>query len=102
MDWGLVAIGGGEHAPAVSVERMPPVELRWPTRRVRSSSSIHDVNGHIGVRWTFTWPRAPVLVWHLLTHETDYRWAPADLTEGKIRRVELAAAFAGPAEWCSM
>lgn len=32
-----------------------------------------------------------VLVWHLLTHETDYRWAPADLTEGKVRRVELAA-----------
>ena len=32
-----------------------------------------------------------VLAWHLLTHETDYRWAPADLTEGKLRRVELAA-----------
>jgi len=32
-----------------------------------------------------------VLAWHLLTHETEYRWAPADLTEGKVRRVELAA-----------
>jgi hypothetical protein len=32
-----------------------------------------------------------VLAWHLLTHDVDYRWAPARLTATKIRAVELAA-----------
>ncbi len=32
-----------------------------------------------------------VLAWHLLTHDLDYRWAPARLTAEKIRAVELAA-----------
>jgi transposase len=32
-----------------------------------------------------------VLTWHLLTHDVDYRWAPARLTATKIRAVELAA-----------
>jgi hypothetical protein len=32
-----------------------------------------------------------VLAWHLLRHEVDYRWAPARLTDAKIRAVELAA-----------
>lgn len=32
-----------------------------------------------------------VLAWHLLTHDVDYRWAPARLTAEKLRRVELAA-----------
>jgi transposase len=32
-----------------------------------------------------------VLAWHLLTHDTDYRWAPARLTATKIRAIELAA-----------
>jgi transposase len=32
-----------------------------------------------------------VLAWHLLTHDVDYRWAPARLTAAKIRTVELAA-----------
>jgi transposase len=32
-----------------------------------------------------------VLAWHLLTHDADYRWALTELTEGKLRRVEMAA-----------
>ena len=32
-----------------------------------------------------------VLAWHLLSHDVDYRWAPARLTAAKIRAVELAA-----------
>ena len=32
-----------------------------------------------------------VLAWQLLTHDVDYRWAPARLTATKIRAVELAA-----------
>jgi transposase len=32
-----------------------------------------------------------VLAWHLLTHNTDYRWTPASLTASKRRRVELKA-----------
>lgn len=32
-----------------------------------------------------------ILAWHLLTHDVDYRWAPARLTATKIRAVELAA-----------
>jgi hypothetical protein len=35
-----------------------------------------------------------VLAWHLLTHNTDYRWAPASLTAQKRRRVELKAGAA--------
>ncbi len=30
-----------------------------------------------------------VLAWHLLSHDADYRWAPASLTAGKLRRLEL-------------
>ncbi len=32
-----------------------------------------------------------VLAWHLLTHNTDYRWTLASLTASKRRRVELKA-----------
>jgi len=35
-----------------------------------------------------------VLAWHLLTHDPDYRWAPASLTAQKRRRVELKAGAA--------
>jgi transposase len=35
-----------------------------------------------------------VLAWHLLTHDTDNRWAPARLTATKIRAIELAAGAA--------
>lgn len=32
-----------------------------------------------------------VLVWHLLTHDEDYRWSPFVRTADKVRRLELAA-----------
>lgn len=32
-----------------------------------------------------------VLAWHLLTEDTDYRWAPTHLTATKVRAMELAA-----------
>jgi hypothetical protein len=32
-----------------------------------------------------------VLAWHLLSDDTDYRWASATLTAGKLRQVELKA-----------
>lgn len=32
-----------------------------------------------------------VLAWHLLTHHTEYRWAPPSLTAQKHRRVQLKA-----------
>jgi hypothetical protein len=35
-----------------------------------------------------------VLAWHLLTHDTDYRWTPASLTAQKRRRIELKAGAA--------
>lgn len=35
-----------------------------------------------------------VLAWHLLTHDTDYRWTPPSLAAQKRRRVELKAGAA--------
>jgi transposase len=35
-----------------------------------------------------------VLAWHLLTHDTDYRWTPTSLAAQKRRRVELKAGAA--------
>ena len=32
-----------------------------------------------------------VLAWHLLTHDTDYRWAPAGLAAKKYRDIALQA-----------
>jgi transposase len=34
-----------------------------------------------------------VLVWHLLTKESDYHWAPARLVADKMRKVELQAGY---------
>jgi transposase len=44
-----------------------------------------------GIAAVATARKIAVLAWHLLSEDTDYRWAPEQLTTTKIRAVELKA-----------
>jgi transposase IS116/IS110/IS902 family protein len=64
---------------------------------VRVPGPLHAFHGRVAARRGHAIAivavarKLAVLAWHLLSHDVDYRWAPARLTATKIRAVELAA-----------
>jgi transposase len=86
---GHISRAGQGHARAVLVEAAHAA--------VRIPGPLHAFHARIAKRrgpaiaTVAVARKLTVLAWHLLSHDVDYRWAPAGLTAAKVRAVELAA-----------
>ncbi len=86
---GHISRQGQAHARGLLVEAAhSAIRVPGPLRAFHERIRIHRGRQ---IAFVAVARKLAVLAWHLLTHYTEYRWAPPSLTAQKHRRVELKA-----------
>ncbi len=86
---GHISHAGAGHVRALLVEAAQAA--------IRVPGPLHAFHARLAARRGFSIAtvavarKLAVLAWHLLSHATEYRWAPPRLTAKKVRALELAA-----------